>query len=259
MYFDIGVNLTSHRFDSDCESVVERALEQGVNQMLITGTDEQESQLAADMAGRYELFSTAGVHPHNAASVSTNYIQHLARLAHLPRVRAIGECGLDFNRDFSPRELQKTVFEQQLELAVELQLPVFLHERDAFDDQLRLLKAYNSRLVGGVAHCFTGSRAQMEAYLDLGLYIGITGWLCDDKRGQTLREAVAHLPLSRLLLETDAPYLAPKTVRPRIRRNEPQYMPVIAQEVARLRQQELSLVQEAAWQNATTLFGGASL
>src|SRR5690606_18676647 len=175
-------------------------------------------------------------------------------LAHHPNVKAIGECGLDFNRNFSPKNVQLSVFEAQLELTAELKLPVFLHERDAFDQQINLLKKYRSRLVGGVAHCFTGNRAQMEQYLQLDLYIGITGWLCDDKRGSDLQTAIKHLPLERLLLETDAPYLAPKTLKPKVSTNEPCFLPEVARYFAEITQQPLASVIELSYANAQTLF-----
>ncbi|ALT00015.1 TatD family hydrolase [Lacimicrobium alkaliphilum] len=253
-WFDIGVNLTSSRFGKDLESVLERARASQVTQMLITGTSESQSLAAVTLAEQYQLYSTAGVHPHDASSVSEDYLHQLRDLASHPRVRAIGECGLDFNRNYSAKPDQLRVFEQQLELAADLELPVFLHERDAFEEQLSLLKKHRHKLVGGVAHCFTGDREQMEAYLQLDLYIGITGWLCDSKRGQALRDAVSVLPLERLLLETDAPFLTPKTLRPKASRNEPAFLPHIAEALSELIQVPVEHVAEAATDNARQLF-----
>lgn len=253
-WFDIGVNLTNSRFGKDLESVLERARASQVTQMLITGTSESQSLAALALAERYQLYSTAGVHPHDASSVSKDYLHQLRDLAANPRVRAIGECGLDFNRNYSAKTDQLRVFEQQLELAVELQLPVFLHERDAIEQQLRLLKQYRHKLAGGVAHCFTGDREQLEGYLELDLYIGITGWLCDNKRGQALRDAVSVLPLERLLLETDAPFLTPKTLRPEASRNEPAFLPHIAGVLSELIQVPVEQIADAATYNARQLF-----
>ncbi|GAB3013735.1 TatD family hydrolase [Bowmanella dokdonensis] len=253
-WFDVGVNLTNNRFQADLQQVMERARQAGVAQMLITGTDEADSEQALMLADQWNCLSTAGVHPHYAAGVSEAYLTRIRQLAGADRVRAIGECGLDFNRNFSPKEEQLRVFEAQLELATELRLPVFLHERDAFAEQIRLLRRYRPALTGGVAHCFTGDRAQMEAYLELDLHIGITGWLCDDRRGQSLREAVLHLPLDRLLLETDAPYLAPRHVRPRIERNEPCHLPVVGSELAALTGQEPVTIAQHSYDNACRLF-----
>ncbi|WP_416306522.1 TatD family hydrolase [Neptunicella sp. SCSIO 80796] len=254
--FDIGVNLTSPRLADQLDDVLIRARQVGVSGGLITGTDITQSQTAVQIAQRYpgELFATAGIHPHYAIDADNDFIQQLKTLAECSQVKAIGECGLDFNRNFSPRDVQLSVFEAQLELACELKLPVFLHERDAFEQQINLIKKYRSQLVGGVAHCFTGNRAQMEQYLQLDLYIGITGWLCDDKRGKDLQAAVKHLPLERLLLETDAPYLAPKTLKPKVSTNEPCYLPEIARYFAEISQQPLASVVELSYANAHTLF-----
>ena len=254
-YCDIGVNLTNKRFADDLDQVISRALAAKVNALLITGTSEQESQRALELANLYPdcCWSTAGVHPHDAAQVSADFQNRLRALAQHEKVLAIGECGLDFNRNFSPKEDQLRVFEAQLNIAHELAMPVFLHERDAFDEQVALLSQFSG--LSGVAHCFTGTEAQMQRYLELGLYIGITGWLCDPKRGEALRTAVKSLPLERLLVETDAPYLTPKNLPGKVRRNEPCYLPHIVQEIAQIKQVAVAEVQASAWQNSATLFG----
>lgn len=254
-WFDIGVNLTNSRFIEDLGMVVERAKKHQVNQLLITGTDVEDSRAALQLAEQYQQYSTAGVHPHYAGAVEQGYLKELHRLASHDRVRALGECGLDFNRNFSAKEDQLKVFEQQLELAVELQKPVFLHERDAFSEQIQLLKQYRAKLPGGVAHCFTGNRMQMEAYLELDLHIGITGWLCDERRAQPLREAVSVLPPERVLLETDAPYLAPRHVRPRIERCEPCHLPIVAEQLAVLMELPLTALAKHSLANSLALFG----
>lgn len=238
------------------DSVLEGALSADVVFMLLTGTSVEASAASLALAHQHphRLFSTAGVHPHNAKDVSADFNAQLTRLARDPHVLAIGECGLDFNRNFSPVADQMRVFEQQLELACTLQLPVFLHERDAFDQQLGLLDKYIDDLVGGVAHCFTGNTQQMQAYLDRGLYIGVTGWVCDPKRGRDLRDAIADLPLSRVLLETDAPYLMPKTLKNAGNTNVPANLPHIAQQVAQCMSQPLSTLQQASWHNSQALF-----
>jgi TatD DNase family protein len=257
-WVDIGVNLPNSRLN--IEPMLERATSAGVKQIILTGTDITQSGQAAILTTDYpgQLFSTAGVHPHNAKDVDDDYLEALCHLAAMPQVVAIGECGLDFNRNFSPPAQQLRVFEQQLELASELGLPVFLHERDAFEQQYSLLSKYRSQLVGGVVHCFTGDMAQMQAYLDLGLYIGITGWVCDPKRGHTLRAAVCELPLERLLLETDAPYLRPKTLGSEkikgVDHNEPCYLPHIAHQLAALMQVKLTDIQQHSVNNSQQLF-----
>lgn len=254
-YCDIGVNLTNKRFSDDLDEVIARSLSANVNALLLTGTSEAESKQALTLALAYPhcCWSTAGIHPHDAAQASPNFQQNLSTLAGHHKVVAIGECGLDFNRNFSPKTAQLNVFEGQLEVAKQLAMPVFLHERDAFDEQFALLQRYAG--LTGVAHCFTGTVQQMHHYLDLGLYIGITGWLCDPKRGTALREAVKTLPLERMLVETDAPYLTPKNLPGKIRRNEPCYLPHIVSEIAQIKQLSPHEVQAATWQNSVALFG----
>lgn len=267
---DIGVNLTSNRFAHDWRDCIIRAADVGVAKLIITGTDVAASETAIHLANQYphHCYATAGIHPHHAKeavdnSGRCNFRQQLTDLAGHSAVVAIGECGLDFNRNFSPKNVQLQVFEAQLELAVELRMPVFLHERDAFQEQLLLLKKYRSRMVGGVVHCFTGNRQQLEAYLDLDFYIGITGWLCDPRRGTELRDAVKALPLSRLLLETDAPYLTPKTLPSSVKRNEPCHLPHIAEQLTGIvnasadANAELLTVKhiaDASYQNSLQLF-----
>ena len=160
-------------------------------------------------------------------------IAELRRLAAFEQVVAIGECGLDFNRDFSPRPQQEKWFEAQVALAEELQMPLFLHERDAAQRFYDILTA-GRKSVPAVVHCFTGSRDSLKMYLDLGLHIGITGWICDERRGKPLRELVREIPLDRLMIETDAPFLLPRSMRvkPKDGRNEPCFLPYVLQAVA---------------------------
>jgi len=224
---DIGVNLTNHAFDADREAVVDRAFEAGVTRMLVTGTSVGDSEAAADLAdSRPGLYATAGVHPHDASQWDSDSGDRLKTLAARPKVVAIGETGLDFNRNFSSRADQERAFTEQLALAAELQLPVFLHERDAHDRQVEILDGYLGQLPGAVAHCFTGTATELDNYLNLGCYIGLTGWICDERRGLHLRNLVSRIPEDRLLVETDAPFLLPRSIEPRPsgRRNEPAYL-----------------------------------
>jgi len=260
---DIGVNFTDKRLLF--EPVFERALAADVRQIIITGTSLGKSQQAIKIAEQYpnHLFTTVGVHPHDASQFNFQTLSELKALAKSNRVVAIGECGLDFNRNFSAPDEQLFAFEQQLKLACELGLPVFLHERDAFDTQIALLTKYHQELKSGVVHCFTGDIEQMNRYLDLDLYIGITGWVCDLKRGQALREAVKSLPLNRILLETDAPYLRPKGMANNRKvdhgNNEPAYLPYVAAEVARLMAIDIETLQEASQANTQALFNISSM
>ncbi|OOE74364.1 TatD family hydrolase [Salinivibrio sp. ML290] len=255
---DIGVNLTSTRFDQDRETVVADAKQAGVTGMILTGTSIDESQAAAALASSYPgfVYATAGVHPHDAKSVEATDLSAIQQLAQRPEVVAIGECGLDFNRDFSPRPQQEAVFEAQLALAAELSMPVFMHCRDAHDRWFAILRPWLDKLPAAVLHCFTGDDRALRDCLDAGLYIGVTGWLCDERRGQQLQQQVSWLPDDRLMIETDAPYLQPRDIRPRPKRsrNEPKYLPHIAQTVARLRQQPVEHIIDCTIKNTQRCF-----
>lgn len=232
---DIGVNLTSKQFRADLPQVIERALAADVRFMIVTGLTAPLSQAALELARSRPaaLCSTAGVHPHNARGYDRHTQAELRQLARSPEVVAVGECGLDYDRDFSPREQQRAAFESQLELAAELRKPVFLHERSAHEDFTRIVRNARSSLCGGVVHCFTGAERELEAYLELGLCIGITGYICDERRGTHLAQLVPRIPRDRLMVETDAPFLLPRDLRLPQRRNEPCYLPHVARRVAR--------------------------
>ena len=229
---DIGLNLGSDAFDKDRRDVLLRALESGVSHCVLTGTDLATSEQVAELCEQYRdefpglLSCTAGVHPHDAKTFDKNTCAELRTLAALPQTVAIGETGLDFNRNFSTPEAQQLAFEAQLELACELKLPLFMHERDAHKRQFEMIKHYRDGLVDGVIHCFTGDRQALFNYLDLDLHIGITGWVCDERRGQSLQEIVDNIPADRLMIETDSPYLLPRnmTKKPKKRRNEPAFL-----------------------------------
>jgi TatD DNase family protein len=241
---DIGVNLTNTRFDKDLATVIDNAKQAGINQLIVTGTNLAESEQALTIAKAYPgfIYCTAGIHPHDASTVNEQTLLQLKKLATHQQVKAIGECGLDFNRNFSTPAEQEKAFILQLELAVECQLPVFLHERDANQRFIELLTPYIRQLPNAVLHCFTGSQADLERCLALDLHIGITGWICDERRGQHLLELVKMIPDDRLMIETDSPYLLPRSMRPKPKssRNEPKYLPYIAETIAHARQQSLS-------------------
>ncbi len=233
---DIGANLTHDSFDRDREQVIARALAAGVGHMVVTGSGVAESGYAADLAAARPdcLSATAGIHPHHASELQPDSIDELAALLAREEVVAAGECGLDFFRNFSPRDKQIEAFEAQLELAARIQMPVFLHQRDAHAEFMAILKPWRDALPRAVAHCFTGSREELRDYLDLDLHIGITGWICDERRGLHLREFVGDIPASRLMIETDAPYLLPRDLQPKPkgRRNEPMHLPHILHTLA---------------------------
>lgn len=227
---DIGVNLTSACYKERHGDVINSAREAGVNQLILIGSDIEDSTAAAKLAAQYTgCYATAGIHPHQAKTFNRQSLDRIRKLAQRPQVKALGETGLDFNRNYSPPDQQISSFEAQLELACELQLPVYLHQRDAHQAFYEILKTYRSALSDAVIHCFTGDSDELEAYLELDLHIGITGWICDERRGLHLQELVKEVPAERLMLETDAPYLLPRTLRPKPKsgKNEPRYLPHI--------------------------------
>lgn len=256
---DVGANLSHESFRADLPQVLERAHAAGVAQIIVTGASEEESRTAHDVAAAYPgvLFATAGVHPHLAREWHGSTSDVIRELASSPIVVAVGETGLDFNRDFSPRPIQEKVFAAQLELAAELGMPVFMHERDAHDRFAAIIEEHRARLGPAVIHCFTGSAHELDHYLELDLHVGITGWICDERRGTHLRELVARIPLERLMLETDAPYLLPRDLepRPKSRRNEPMHLAHIMNTVAACRGMDPHELAGATTRTARAFFG----
>jgi len=248
---DIGANLTHPAFDADRAQVLQRARAAGVITVIVTGTTIDESRKALSLG----LPCTAGVHPHHARECDDSTIEALKSMAAHPDVVAIGECGLDFNRNYSPHPDQEKWFVKQAELSIEIGKPLFLHSRDAFPRFAEILKSL--KISKAVAHCFTGQKDELRAYLDLGLYVGITGWICDERRGRHLLELVRDIPRDRLLVETDAPYLTPRDMRPqpKARRNEPAFLPHIVATVARALGRPAQEVAAETTRNAMTLFG----
>jgi len=234
---DIGINLMNKQFKDDREEVVKEALKEGVVQMIITGTSIMTSIEAQNYASnrKGKLYSTAGVHPHDAKHLDKGQIKKLEELLKKEEVVAVGECGLDFNRNYSTKEIQEKAFEEQLQLAKKFNKPLFLHERDAHKRFIEIMEHHNELIERSVVHCFTGSKDEVKDYIEKGFYIGVTGWICDERRGKELQEAVKYIPLDRVMIETDGPYLAPKNLKPRPKnwRNEPKYLPHIARDLAR--------------------------
>jgi TatD DNase family protein len=256
---DIGLNLAHDSFDPDRNDVVEAAVTAGVRWMVITGSTIESTRRAIGIARQdpARFRATAGIHPHHAREFHDADVPQLRELMQAPEVGAAGECGLDFFRNFSPHADQERVFRRQLELAAQLGKPVFLHQRDAHDAFVAILREHRSSIPAGVAHCFTGDQRELDDYLDMGLSIGITGWICDERRGRHLRELVGRIPADRLMLETDAPYLLPRDLepKPRHRRNEPRHLPHILRVVAECRGEPSVTIAEATTRNALTFFG----
>ncbi len=256
---DIGANLTHESFARDLDAVLDRARAAHVSQLVITGASRQGSQDALHLSQRHPGFmvATAGVHPHHALEVTAEGLAELRALHQLPEVVAVGECGLDYFRDFSPRPAQRKAFEAQLQLAVDCGKPLFLHQRDAHDDFVAMMKNFEGRLPRAVVHCFTGTRQELFDCLDHDWYIGITGWLCDERRGQHLRDIVKNIPANRLMIETDSPYLLPRNLSPmpKDRRNEPMYLKHIVEELARDRGESVEHTAAATTATAREFFG----
>jgi TatD DNase family protein len=251
----------SPAFDHDREAVIARAQASGVETLIITGSDIESSSVAAEFAGNHpNCRTTAGVHPHNAKNWNDKILVRMEELVTLygNDIRAVGECGLDYNRNFSPQSAQRKCFEYQLELAARIGKPAFLHERDAFADFFFILNKYRAGLPGAVVHCFTGVMKELEAYLSIDCYIGITGWICDERRNSDLIPLLTHIPANRLLLETDAPYLLPRSlprsVRGKSGRNEPRFLPHIAAYVAEILGKTPEQIAAETSDNAERLF-----
>jgi len=256
---DIGLNLAHDSFDHDRDDVVAHAVAAGVTRMVITGSTLESTRAAIELVRsnprRYR--ATAGIHPHHAREFADTHAPELRELLTQPEVGAAGECGLDYFRNFSSHEDQERVFRLQLQLAADTGKPVFLHQRDGHDAFVAILRDYLPRLAGGVAHCFTGDERELRDCLDLGLSVGITGWICDERRGQHLRDLVRRIPLDRLMIETDAPYLLPRDLHPKPahRRNEPKFLPHILRTIAACRGEPPAAVAAATTANAVRFFG----
>ena len=256
---DIGANLAHDSFDPDRDAVLERARAAGVVAMIVTGStlDDTDRAIALCRQHPLRLRATAGVHPHHATSLQESDAGRLSQQLSDPMVVAAGECGLDYFRNFSPPAEQRRAFELQLGLAEGQQKPLFLHQRDAQADFLSMLREHPRAAARAVLHCYTEGQTMLEDCLALGLSIGVTGWICDERRGQALRESAPHVPADRLMLETDAPYLLPRTLRPKPphRRNEPAFLPAVLEALAECRGEDPAALAAATTANASRFFG----
>ena len=253
---DIGANLTNSVFTDDLGEVLNRAKREGVQHIVVTGTNIQESQHAIALATKHGAYlsATVGIHPHDADHVKPDWLDTLEGLTSSPHVVAVGEMGLDFYRNYSERDAQRQVFEAQLDLAARIALPVFVHDRDTEGEVLAVLRRYAPTKC--VVHCFTGNSEELDGFIAEDFYIGVTGWICDERRGEELRRLVDRIPIARLLVETDAPYLLSRTMSKVLgtRRNEPAYLKFIIAELARLRRCPESVIRDASVENACRFF-----
>ncbi len=254
---DIGANLAHDSFNDDRVQVLQRAWDEGITQMVVTGASIKGSEDSVALALHHDrLFATVGIHPHHAEQTNEDVLARFTALAEDQNVKAIGETGLDFFRDFSPRDMQIRSFEQHIELAARLALPMFLHERDAYPTLAEVLKPFRDQLKDVVVHCFTGEKEALHAYLDLDCYIGITGWICDERRGIHLIDLIKDIPADRLLIETDSPYLLPRNVKPKpkSRRNEPHYLTVVCEFIAAILDVSYNELAQSTANNARRFF-----
>ncbi|MBV1882322.1 MAG: TatD family hydrolase [Pseudomonadales bacterium] len=262
-FIDIGANLCNESFNKDIEAVINRSKKNDVTHIVVTGTSEASSEDALKLTDLYPeyLSTTAGIHPHDASSYQAFSYHNLLALLSNEKVKAVGETGLDFNRDFSPRQKQIEAFEKHIELANETNKPLFIHERDAHRKLTEIITHHRDQFSDGVVHCFTGEKEALFKYLDLDLYIGITGWICDERRGKSLAAIVKNIPLNRLMIETDAPYLLPRDldpsqrIKPKSRRNEPSYLPHIAASIANCYGLDVTEIAEHTTATAKRFFG----
>lgn len=255
---DVGANLGGESFQHDLDAVLTRAWDAGLRKIIVTGSSRESALHAAELARQYpgKLYATAGLHPHHASEWTAELGEVFRQLAQQDEVVSLGECGLDYFRGLSPREDQRRAFIAQLEIAADLKMPLFLHQRDAHEDFLLILREWRPRLSHVVVHCFTDTRAAMNDYLALDCHIGITGWICDERRGAHLIEAVRDIPDDRLLIETDAPYLLPRTApKQSSRRNEPAFLPWVVKALAAARGQSEEDIARFSSTNALDFFG----
>lgn len=265
MLIDIGANLAHESFDADREAMLRRARAAGVEAIVVTGSSLESSRIAIAQAredaaaariDRPQLFATAGLHPHHAAEWSPGVAAAFAELIRQPEVVAVGECGLDYFRDLSPRPVQREAFIAQLRLAIDSAKPLFLHQREAHADFIAILREHRTALADCVVHCFTDRAEALEESLALDCHIGITGWICDERRGAHLIDAVRRIPAARLLIETDAPYLLPRTIKPapKHRRNEPAFLPAVLEAIAAARHEDPAALAAQTTANARRFF-----
>ena len=259
---DICVNLTDEVFLGKEEKIINEANKNNVSKMVLVGNNLESSKKVINLAERFNFVATAGYHPHNAKEWNSTSYSELLTLLKKDRIKAVGECGLDFNRNFSTPEIQHSVFMDHITLAKETKLPLFVHERDAFYQMYSILKNNIQDCKNIVVHCFTGTKNALIDYLDLGVHIGLTGWICDDRRGKHLRDFINIIPDDKLFIETDSPYLSPYISSKKLEvtstmkyLNKPEYLVEVAKDVAKYRNQSYDHICKITYQNYQNFFG----
>ena len=255
---DIACNFTSERFDNDIDKVIDRAMSNKITKFGLICSRISDMDRLIEIYNKYseDMFFSIGVHPHHANEVNDEYLKKLKEIIRINEPHAIGETGLDFFRNLSTYEEQIFAFEEQIQIAINLNKPLFLHQRDSHDDFIKILKKYSSNINKAVVHCFTGTQEQLDDYLELDCYIGVTGWICDEKRNVELRKTIKNIPLSKLMVETDSPYLIPKDLadKPKNNRNEPSNLNHIVSEIALLMQIDEKILRKQTYKNTINFF-----
>ncbi|MBN1850123.1 MAG: TatD family hydrolase [Deltaproteobacteria bacterium] len=253
MLIDSHAHLDLKDFQKDLDEVLERAIQEGLSHIITIGIDLESSRKALKLAHQYEfIFSSIGFHPHDADKMDADQLNQLSRMASDPKVVGWGEIGLDFFKNFSPREKQVDAFNQQLDLAVEHDLPVIIHNRDAHQETYETLRKRKDKGARGVIHCFSGDYDLAMRFMDMGYYISIPGTVTYSK-ASNIQDVAARIPLERMLVETDAPFLAP--VPKRGKRNEPAFVIHTAKKIAELRGMDFEEVARQTSENTRKLFG----
>ena len=255
---DIACNFTSERFDKDLDEVINRAITNKITKFGLICSQMSDLNKLLKIYEQYSknMFYTIGVHPHHANEINDDYLKKLKDVITTNNPHAIGETGLDFFRNLSTYEQQIYVFEEQIKIAIDTNKPLFLHQRDSHDDFIKILRKYSSDISKAVVHCFTGTQGQLDDYLELDCYIGITGWICDEKRNVELRKAIKKIPLEKLMIETDCPYLIPKNLveKPKNNRNEPTNLNHIINEIAVLMEIDIDILRKQTFENTINYF-----
>ena len=255
---DIACNFTSERFDKDLDKVIDTAITNKITKFGLICSRLSDLNKLLKIYDQYSknMFFTIGTHPHHANEINHDYLKKLIDAVKKNNPHAIGETGLDFFRNLSTYEEQIFAFEEQIKIAIDMNKPLFLHQRDSHDDFIKILRKYSSDINKAVVHCFTGTQQQLDDYLELDCYIGVTGWICDAKRNVELRKTIKNIPLERLVIETDCPYLIPKNLpdKPKNNRNEPSNLNHIVNEITKLMDIDKDILRKQTFRNTKSFF-----
>jgi TatD DNase family protein len=256
--FDIACNFSSDRFEKDLNKVIKRAKDSNVTKFLLVSASLKDAEKVNKIYqdNKDSCFLTIGAHPHHANEFNSSSPSEMKRLIDEYKPHSVGETGLDFFRNISSYEEQLFAFEEQIRIAIETNLPLFLHQRDAHDDFLKIISKYKNDISKAVVHCFTGTQKELDDYLEMEFSIGLTGWICDERRNIDLRKSLKNIPLDKLMIETDCPYLIPRNLnnKPKNNRNEPAYLPHIANEIALLINLDKDKLIDITYKNSINFF-----